>query len=70
MIITAVYLFNNYADYRGLISEKILEQFGWSIEKAESEGLVVKERYKLNKYIVTSEAKHKTGGKYEKHKHN
>lgn len=58
MKITAIYLFNNFADCRGLISKKILDQYNWTIEQAEKEGLVIKEKYKLS-YIVTSEKKHR-----------
>lgn len=57
MIITAIYLFNHYADCRGLISKSVLDKHGWTVQQAENEGLVIKEKYNLHQYIVTTEAR-------------
>lgn len=62
MKITAVYLFNRYADERGLVSIVDILENGWTEKQAENEGLIIKEKFKYD-YIVTSAKKHEIKGK-------
>lgn len=39
----AVYLFNKYADCRGLVKSKDIIDEGFTIEEAEEQGIVIKE---------------------------
>lgn len=54
----AVYLFNKYADSRGLISQKNILAEGFTINEAEEEGLVIKEKIpKYSNRIISEKMK-------------
>lgn len=56
----AVYLFNKYADARGLISQKYILAEGFTINEAEEEGLVIKEKIpKYSNRIISEKMKNK-----------
>ncbi len=42
---TAEGIFRKYADKNGLVSAKDLLKEGWSVSKAENEGIIIKETF-------------------------
>lgn len=51
----AVYLFNKYADCRGLVKAKDIIDEGFTIEEAEEQGIVIKENVRKYSNRIVSD---------------
>jgi hypothetical protein len=51
----AVYLFNKYADCRGLVKVKDIIDEGFTIEEAEEQGIVIKENVRKYSNRIVSD---------------